>query len=161
MAPVEGCADRDADTIPDNIDNCPEVPGTMEYFGCPAYKKVVVQRDMLQLRDKLYFALDEAVLEPESLPILDEVAQVLTDNPGFRVQVEGHTDTTGGEGHNQTLSERRAEVVVRYLVDKGVAADRLKSKGFSSSQPLDTNTTTAGRDNNRRVEFVVNFVIVK
>ncbi len=160
VAAVTACPDSDRDTIPDNIDHCPDVAGEMDSWGCPRYEKVIVQRDMLQLKEKLYFEWDRAVIEPESHAVLDDVVQALQDNPGFRVQVEGHSDSTGGEAHNQTLSEARAAAVLDYLVAHGVAADRLVSKGLSSSEPLDTNATAAGRENNRRVEFVVNFILL-
>lgn len=154
------CPDRDKDGVPDNVDRCPNVAGPMDSWGCPEYKKVVVKRDKLELKERLYFAWNQATLEEASLPVLDEVAQALKDNPDFRVQIEGHTDSSGAEEHNQTLSEQRAETVRDYLVAHGIAKERLVSKGFSSSMPLDTNNTAAGRENNRRVEFVVNFTIL-
>lgn len=159
--PVVPCADRDHDGIADNIDHCPDVAGTVENSGCPTYQKVVVKADKLVLKEKLYFAWDQAKLEDASFPVLDEVVLALKDNPGFRVQVEGHADSSGGNDHNQTLSEQRAAAVLNYLAAHGIASDRLVSKGFSSSVPLDTNTTVAGRESNRRVEFVVSFIILK
>ncbi len=154
------CPDRDADGIPDNVDHCPDVAGPMDSFGCPAYKKIVVGREKLELKEKLYFAWNQAKLENASFPILDEVVQALKDNKNFRVQVEGHTSSEGGDDHNQTLSEKRAEAVLDYLVTHGIAKDRLVSKGFGGSVPADTNVTAAGRENNRRVVFVVNFIIL-
>jgi outer membrane protein OmpA-like peptidoglycan-associated protein len=77
------------------------------------------------------------------------------------VQVDGHASSEGGDAHNQVLSEDRASAVVDYLVARGVARNRLSSKGFSSSVPAATNDTAAGRVTNRRVEFVVDFVIIK
>lgn len=152
--------DRDHDGVPDSTDRCPDVTGTAENFGCPNYRRLIVQKDKLELKEKLYFAWNQATLEEASLPVLDEVAQALKDNPSFRVMVEGHSDSTGAEDHNQTLSEKRAETVLQYLTAHGVVRDRLTSKGFSSSMPLDTNATAAGRENNRRVEFVVHFKIL-
>jgi len=157
---VLSCPDRDKDTIPDNIDHCPDAIGRMDNWGCPPYDKLVIKRDKLELKEKLYFAWNEAVLEEASLPVLDEVVRALQDNKGFRVQVDGHSSSEGADDHNQTLSERRAEAVVNYLVTHGVSKERLVSKGFSSSVPIDTNTTPAGRQNNRRVEFVVYFIIL-
>ena len=157
---VVSCPDKDNDTVPDAVDHCPEVAGPMDNWGCPNYKKIVVKRDKLELKEKLYFAWDSAKLEEASYPVLDEVAQALKENQGFRVQVEGHTDSSGGDDHNQTLSEKRAAAVLDYLAAHGVSKDRLISKGFSSSVPLDTNSTVAGRENNRRVEFVVYFIIL-
>jgi outer membrane protein OmpA-like peptidoglycan-associated protein len=156
----EVCSDGDDDGVPDVVDRCPEVKGVSDAWGCPAYQKVVVQKDKLELKEKLYFAWDAATLEPASYPVLDEVVQALQDNRGFRVQVEGHTDSTGGDDHNQTLSEQRAAAVVDYLVAHGIGKDRLVAKGFASSVPTDTNGTVEGRENNRRVEFVVSFIIL-
>ncbi len=157
---VVSCPDRDGDGIPDSIDRCPDVRGEMESYGCPHYERIVVKPDKLELKEKLYFGWDQATLEEASFPVLDEVVKALNDNKSFQVQVEGHTDSSGAEEHNQTLSENRAQAVLDYLVAHGVAKERLGSKGMSSSKPLDTNATAAGRENNRRVEFVVRFVIV-
>ncbi len=157
---VLSCPDTDNDTIPDTIDRCPEVMGPMENFGCPQYKKLTVRKDKLELNEKLYFAWDMAKIEDTSFPVLDEVVQALKDNKNFRVQIEGHTDATGTDEHNQTLSEQRALAVLDYLAAHGIARERLSSKGFSSSVPTDTNVTVQGRENNRRVEFVVHFSIL-
>ena len=154
------CPDRDRDGLPDNVDRCPDVAGPMDNWGCPAYKKLVVQQGKLELKEKLYFAWDQAILEEDSYPVLDEVVQALNDNKGFRVQVEGHASSDGADDHNRTLSEQRADAVLNYLVTHGIDKVRLVSKGFGSSVPLDTNTTIAGRENNRRVEFVVYFTIL-
>jgi len=157
---VPPSGDRDGDTVLDDVDRCPDVVGRAENEGCPVYEKVVVKPDKLELKEKLYFALNEARIEEASLPALDEVVQALKDNPRFRVQVQGHADSSGEEAHNQVLSEQRARAVLDYLASHGIAKGRLGSKGFSSSVPTDTNTTTAGRENNRRVEFVVSFVVL-
>jgi outer membrane protein OmpA-like peptidoglycan-associated protein len=154
------CPDRDQDGVPDNVDHCPDMAGPMDNWGCPAYKKIIVKRDKLELKEKLYFAFDQAALQEVSYPVMDEVVQALNDNKGFRVQVEGHASSDGDSGHNQTLSEQRAEAVLNYLVTHGIAKDRLASKGFGSSVPIDTNETVDGRENNRRVDFVVYFTIL-
>ena len=154
------CPDRDNDDVPDKVDHCPDVAGPMTNWGCPAYEKVVVTKDKLELKEKLYFAWNQAVLQDVSFPVLDEVVRALNDNKNFRVQVEGHTSSEGADDHNQTLSEKRADAVLDYLVAHGIGKDRLVSKGFSSSVPIDTNETIAGRENNRRVEFVVHFIIL-
>ena len=154
------CPDRDNDGVPDNVDHCPDVAGPMDNWGCPLYKKLVVKRDKLELKERIYFAWDQAILQDVSFPVLDEVVQALKDNKGFRVQVEGHTSSEGSDDHNQTLSEKRAEAVLDYLVTHGIGKERLVSTGFASSVPVDTNATIAGRENNRRVEFVVHFIIL-
>lgn len=154
-------ADRDRDTVVDSADNCPDVAGPVTNAGCPVYAKVIVKPDKLELKEKIAFKWDSANLEDASLPLLDEVAQALKDNVGFKVQVEGHASSDGNYDHNQTLSERRAQAVLDYLTAHGVAASRVVSKGFGSDEPNSTNTTAAGRESNRRVEFIVSFIIVE
>lgn len=151
-------SDRDGDGLADDRDNCPDAAGPNQ--GCPVYKKVIVKPDKLELSEKIFFSFDRADIEPESFPLLDEVVLALQDNKGFRVQVDGHSDSTGGAEHNQTLSEQRAESVITYLRNHGIPAERLSFKGFGESTPTDTNKTVAGRENNRRVEFVVQFKIL-
>jgi outer membrane protein OmpA-like peptidoglycan-associated protein len=151
------CSDRDGDGVPDVVDVCPDVAGPWQNYGCPAYKKIVVKRDKLELTERIQFAWDEATLLEASFPLLDEVARALIENKTFRVQVEGNTSSEGTEQHNQTLSEARAQAVLAYLVNHGVPRERLDSKGFASTVPVASNTTEAGREANRRVEFVVHF----
>jgi outer membrane protein OmpA-like peptidoglycan-associated protein len=157
---VVDCPDRDHDGILDNVDQCPDVAGPLENRGCRTYQKIVVGKEKLELKERLYFAWNQATLQEASYPVLDEVVLALQENRNFRVQVEGHTSSEGANDHNQTLSEQRANAVLDYLVAHGIDKSRLVSKGFASSVPTDTNTTAEGRDNNRRVEFVVNFIIL-
>lgn len=152
---VPVCTDRDADGLPDIADNCPDVVGPITNSGCPVYKKIVVKKDKLELKEKIYFDWDKSSIKKVSHPLLDDVVQALQDNHGFKVQIEGHTSSEGEAEHNQELSESRATAVRDYLVSHGVKAERLISKGFGPSQPIDTNATPAGREANRRVEFVV------
>ena len=158
--PPPPLSDRDHDGTPDSYDNCPDVAGPRENQGCPLYKKVIVKADKLELSEKIFFAFDRSDIEPVSYPLLDEVVQALKDNKGFRVAIEGHTDSVGPAEHNQTLSEGRASAVQKYLLDHGIPQARLSYEGFGSKVPTDTNKTAAGRENNRRVEFVVHFRIL-
>jgi uncharacterized repeat protein (TIGR01451 family) len=104
----------------------------------------------------VYFATDKDLIEARSNAVLDHVAAVLVARPEITtVRVEGHTDNRGGVEHNQDLSQRRAAAVVRYLVDKGVARDRLDAVGFGETRPIADNATDQGRATNRRVEFVI------
>lgn len=155
-ADSRGCPDSDGDGVADDLDVCPAVPGDKENRGCPRYKQVVAKYDeKLEISQKIFFAFDKAVILPKSFDLLDEVARVLSDAPGIKVRIEGHTDSTGNEKHNQELSENRALAVRDYLIDKGVEPKRLDARGFGSSEPLDTNATADGREKNRRVEFVI------
>ncbi|HEY8122848.1 MAG TPA: OmpA family protein [Myxococcota bacterium] len=101
------------------------------------------------------FDLDKADIRPDAGVILDEAANQLSQVPTTRVRVEGHTDSTGADTYNQSLSERRAGSVRDYLVSKGVSDGRLSTAGFGESQPVADNATAEGRALNRRVELKV------
>ena len=89
-----------------------------------------------------------------SKPTLDKVVAVLKAQPAWKLTIEGHTDSSGGDAHNQELSNRRAEAVKSYLVGAGIGADRLTARGLGASAPLASNDTPLGRSQNRRVELV-------
>jgi outer membrane protein OmpA-like peptidoglycan-associated protein len=160
VAPAQLSPDRDGDGVSDADDRCPDVMGTVTQAGCPPYEQVVVSPDKIEVKQKIAFEWSSSRLTPESHVALDEVARAMRDNPAFRFEVEGHASSEGEESVNQPLSEQRASAVVQYLVAHGIANDRLASRGFSSSVPISTNATAAGRQSNRRVEFVVHFLIV-
>jgi len=101
------------------------------------------------------FDLDKADIRADAGVILDEAANQLNQVPGARVSVEGHTDSSGADSYNQSLSERRAGSVRDYLVSKGVDGGRLTTAGFGESQPVADNATAEGRALNRRVELKV------
>jgi len=102
----------------------------------------------------ILFDTAKDTLKPESLPTLKRILALLTDDPGLNFSIEGHTDSQGNPGINQPLSENRAEAVKNWLAGKGIDPSRLTTQGFGDSKPIDTNKTTEGRANNRRVEFV-------
>lgn len=113
-----------------------------------------VKEEVIELRDKVQFETDSAVLKPESKSILDDVVKNLQDHPEItKVRIEGHTDSTSTPEHNQTLSEQRAASVKTYLVSKGIAGDRLTTMGFGQDKAIGDNSTEEGRFQNRRVEF--------
>ncbi len=96
------------------------------------------------------------MIRERSYDLLNQVAAVLGARPDIRhVSVEGHTDSRASDAYNMDLSTRRAAAVREYLVQAGIAPERLTSQGFGESRPIDTNATSAGRAANRRVEFVI------
>jgi OOP family OmpA-OmpF porin len=99
------------------------------------------------------FEIDKDVLIPSSYPTLDEIVMILKAHSEIEVEIQGHTDSTASEAHNLDLSRRRAQTVMKYLQNKGVAASRMTAKGYGESRPIDTNTTDKGKSNNRRVEL--------
>lgn len=132
-----------------------------EVGGCPHWSGSVSGEVKKALaasgRARLYgilFDTDSARIRSESLPTLDQVAALLSSESGWKISIEGHTDSTGTAAHNQTLSEERAGAVRAYLVSKGIAAARLGSAGFGQSRPVADNATELGRAQNRRVELV-------
>ena len=101
------------------------------------------------------FEFDRAQVRAVAAVVLDEAARILRENADVRISVDGHTDATGPEAYNQTLSERRAKAVKSYLVENGVRADRLSTRGYGESNPIASNDTREGRELNRRVELKV------
>jgi OOP family OmpA-OmpF porin len=100
------------------------------------------------------FDVGKATLRPESMGVINEIYGMLSEHSDVNVSIEGHTDSDGDETMNQKLSEDRAETVMKQLISMGISADRLTSKGFGESTPINTNATPEGKAENRRVEFV-------
>ncbi|SHG45473.1 Outer membrane protein OmpA [Chryseolinea serpens] len=101
----------------------------------------------------LIFAQGKSTIDPKSFGELDEVAQMMKENTKIVIQLEGHTDNQGSSKANLALSEERVEAVKKYLVNKGIAKDRVKTKAFGGSQPLSNEMTQEARALNRRVEM--------
>ena len=116
-----------------------------------------VEEDMLVLRfdSDILFDVDSAVLSSEARGTLEQVGDVLTEYPKTAVVVQGHTDSTGSEQHNQDLSERRANAVGSFLAGQGVAHDRMATVGFGESTPVASNDSETGRQRNRRVDILL------
>ena len=153
-----GCPDpdRDGDGVPDRIDNCPDEPGTVENQGCQDTQLVVIGDGQLEILERVYFKTGSAKLQKRSWALLDNVAAVLNAHPEIKkIRVEGHSDKTGSLKFNMTLSKKRANTVVRYLVGRGkVSRSRLVAKGFGPKQPLVPDAKTKEEQAmNRRVEF--------
>ncbi len=108
---------------------------------------------VLDMPSEVTFATGSANLDPAFRTTLDKVAATLTEYEKTYVDVLGHTDSTGSDAFNQTLSEQRSTSVASYLTQKGVQSARLATKGYGESQPRATNTTEEGRAANRRVEI--------
>lgn len=103
----------------------------------------------------VFFDVNKAELKPESMIELDKVVQLMKDNPTLKIEINGHTDNVGKPADNLTLSNNRAKAVINYFLYKGVAADRLSSKGFGETKPVADNTSEQGRAKNRRTELKV------
>jgi outer membrane protein OmpA-like peptidoglycan-associated protein len=122
----------------------------------PKPKRVEVTADAIVINDKILFEFDKAVIRPESFELMDEITQVIQDNPRIKkLSIEGHTDDDGKASYNTKLSQKRADSVMKYLVEHGVDAARLTAKGFGEDVPLVANDTDENKEKNRRVEFLI------
>ncbi len=153
----QGCPDTDKDGICDPVDKCPQEAGIPEEQGCPKkYTLVVVNKESkrIEIKEQVHFATGKSKILPDSYELLAQVAQVLKDNPSFKVEVQGHTDNVGNKAYNKKLSQARANAVKGHLVKKeGIDPDRLIAKGYGFDVPIASNKTEKGKALNRRVEF--------
>jgi outer membrane protein OmpA-like peptidoglycan-associated protein len=153
-----GCpdADNDRDTLIDPNDRCPLAPGRVEDGGCPRTVQFDVARGSILALQNVEFATDQDVILERSFPVLQDVYNILNANPQLeRVRIEGHTDDRSDDAHNLDLSRRRAASVMRWLIEHGVSAGRVEAWGCGELYPVRENSTDAGRQANRRVEFQI------
>ncbi|MDP1785378.1 MAG: OmpA family protein [Sulfuricurvum sp.] len=136
--------DSDKDGVYDDADLCPNTPTcfTVDKDGCPIKATLHVN-----------FAIDSNKIDSTGTSEVNGYSQFLKENPAYKVNIIGYTDSTGTEKHNQKLSERRAEAVKATLIEQGVAADRLTTMGEGEKFPVATNATKEGRLENRRIEL--------
>ncbi len=157
----DGCPepDNDGDGILDADDKCRDVAedrdGCQDDDGCPEEGRVCITKDKIVITEKIFFKTNKATIRARSYSLLTELAATLRDNPHIKlIEVQGHTDSRGGDGYNMKLSEARAAAVRNHLVIKlGVGSHRLTSQGYGESRPIADNGTEEGRELNRRVEF--------
>ncbi|MCR9387045.1 OmpA family protein [Vibrio metoecus] len=122
----------------------------------PVVEKVAVTKTFtFQHLDSSTFATASAELKPATVKKLDKIVGYLNQYPQAKVEVVGHTDSTGSDAYNQKLSERRAQAVAKALEAQGIDASRISAKGLGESSPIASNTTAEGREKNRRVELVI------
>lgn len=154
---ADGCPDpdNDKDTFVDLADFCPMEPGpsTGPQIGCPKKPSRVWVGDEVNILRQVQFEPGKYNIKPGSVPILDEVADVLTNYPRMRVEIQGHTDGRVGAGEVKRLGERRAEEVKSFLVRKGIDASRMNVCGYGGERPI-ADRTDRGRMLNRRVQFI-------
>lgn len=175
-----GCeivTDSDRDGVADDRDRCPNTPRGTEVDAngckvigdsdgdgvrddrdrCPNTKKGVrVDVNGCEIREEIKlpgvkFELNSATLTPESLSVLNDAVATLKRYDDITVEAEGHTDSTGNDAYNMSLSQRRAESVRDYLISRGIAAARVTARGFGETRPVADNSTQEGRQRNRRV----------
>src|SRR5699024_5542471 len=114
-----------------------------------------IAKDAHIILENVFFDLDKYRLRSGSFIELNKVVHLLKENPDMRIQINGYTDSTGSADRNLTLSQNRAEAVVKYLMSKGIDKQRLHAKGFGAKNPIAPNNTSEGRAKNRRTELKI------
>jgi len=163
--------DSDGDGVPDFKDKCPDTPAgsKVDADGCPlpaaeaapapvpapaALAPASAPAPVMTVLAGANFDFDKSLIRPADFEKLDKDVATLKEWGDVKVEVAGHTDSVGTDDYNMGLSMRRAQAVRNYLVDKGIAADRLTVRGYGESQPVADNATVEGRFQNRRVELI-------
>jgi outer membrane protein OmpA-like peptidoglycan-associated protein len=147
-----GCPDTDGDGLHDGIDSCPSEKGSVANSGCPDIAREDL--DILELAMRaVQFDTGKSTLKSESYRVLNQIGDIMSRYPNFKLSIDGHTDNTGNAANNQNLSERRAKACYDYLLKKGVPANQVSFQGFGEIKPISSNETLRGRALNRRVEF--------
>jgi outer membrane protein OmpA-like peptidoglycan-associated protein len=161
---TDGCPepDNDKDGLLDAADECPLEPEDFDGFedddGCPEAGSGLVKLtcEKIEIAESVYFDTASDRIQARSFGLLEQVASVLKSASYVKqIRIEGHTDDRGKDKFNLDLSIRRASSVLRFLSERGIAADRLTSEGFGEARPVETNKTRDGRAANRRVEFMI------
>jgi outer membrane protein OmpA-like peptidoglycan-associated protein len=154
----DGCPDpdNDKDGIADTNDKCPNEPETKNGFqdedGCPDEVPVAVQKFTGAIKG-ITFRRNSADIKASSFPLLKEAVKVFKDFPTLRIEISGHTSNDGRREFNVKLSKKRAESVKAFLTSAGIDESRVLTVGYGPDKPIEDNTTKAGQEKNRRIEF--------
>jgi outer membrane protein OmpA-like peptidoglycan-associated protein len=126
----------------------------------PDASTIQAEINKILISKKIEFATGRDVILPVSTPVLDEVLKVLNQAPDLTLRIEGHTDDQGNAVKNRALSQARAQAVVNWFGQHGIAAARMKAAGYGPDKPIAENSTPDGRAKNRRVEILANDAVV-
>jgi len=154
-----GCPpeDSDGDGIINEKDECPQKAGVASNNGCPEPEAKEldenIQRDLKNIIESLQFEVSSSNIDSSSLDELNRLAEIMNEDAELRLIIRGHTDNTGDSNANLELSIDRANAVKNFLVENGVAAERIAAFGYGETRPIASNETEEGREQNRRVEL--------
>ncbi len=149
-----GCPwpDRDGDGVLDKDDLCPDLPGVVANKGCPELTEAV-RKSLNDYAKTILFDTGKATIKERSEEVLKNIVAILEEYSYARFSIDGHTDSVGSDALNQKLSEERAYSVMNFLIENGIASNRLEATGYGEARPLADNGTASGRKTNRRVEI--------
>ena len=159
--PIEnnGCPwlDTDKDGVLDKDDKCPTAAGPLSNNGCPE-KKIVTTDVVKKLNDyakTILFDSGRSSFLAQTLPVLESITNILKEYPDAKFSIEGHTDSDGSAESNLLLSQSRANAVKLFLIQTGIASNRLSSVGYGEAKPIASNKTASGKALNRRTEVLL------
>ena len=137
--------------------NVMEIPALKEnsFYKNPFEVNIEFEPPKTFVLDNVEFDFGKSTLRPTSFPTLNELVEYLNRKDDERIEIGGHTDNVGTAVKNKLLSEERAKSVMAYLISKGIATERLQAKGYGDTEPIEENTTAAGRQKNRRTEVKI------
>ncbi len=151
VAAATAAVDSDGDGVSDQMDKCPATAAgsTVNAYGCLPEEKANVELEIL-------FATGNATIPPASQIAIQDLGNFMRNHPETKVEIQGHSDSTGNKTRNKTLSQERANAVMTFLVEKmGVQASRVTAYGYGDEKPIANNVTSEGRNKNRRVMAVI------
>jgi len=150
----KGCPDSDGDGIIDMKDDCPMESGTIANKGCPDPAKPIDNQKLVKKFDNILFATGMVKLTTDDIfDIIERAIDIMYADKSTKVILSGHTDSEGDEYQNMILSQARADVVKRYMVQQGIDASRIQTVAYGETMPLENNLLTEGKKLNRRVEI--------
>ncbi|AMJ65115.1 OmpA family protein [Hymenobacter sp. PAMC 26628] len=148
-----GCpVDTDGDGVPDYQDKCPDRAGPATNKGCPEMK-AETKKVLNEATKYINFDFNKATLKPSSFPKLEQMVQIMNEYPDYSLSIAGHTDSKGDDNYNLRLSYERAAAARKYMLSKGITAERIEARGYGETKPIADNKTAAGQAKNRRVDF--------
>ncbi|AWM31917.1 OmpA family protein [Hymenobacter nivis] len=148
-----GCPlDRDGDGVPDYQDKCPDRAGPASNKGCPEMK-AETKKVLNEATKYINFDFNKSTLKPSSFPKLEQMVQIMNEYPDYSLSIAGHTDSKGDDNYNLRLSYERAAAARKYMLSKGIPAERIEARGYGETHPIADNKTAAGQAKNRRVDF--------
>lgn len=155
---AKGCAlnqiDSDFDSVFDDVDKCPEEKGDKLNNGCPIVTKKI-EKQIDDIANDVNFVTGKADLLVSSMAKLNELLVILLENPDLKIIISGHTDDVGKPESNYVLSEKRANSVLKYLVEKGISKNRMTALAFGEQQLKESEFSDDARAKNRRVEIKI------
>ena len=157
---LNGCPDSDKDGISNIDDECPFIKGPKANNGCPVQQSIPTNNTPVSssteiMIDVVEFDLDKSFIRGYYKPMLNRVANILLQNPSYKIMLVGHTDFEGSATYNYQLGQRRSMAVRDYLIRQGVSPNNIQILSYGEANPKDSNNTNDGRQRNRRTEIII------